>query len=513
MDRERLAESDLLRSCTIVELDEVLSRSAEVALSAGEVLFDNEDVADAVWVLVDGELVITQDSSGAEVVVDHLGPGAFLGEISLLTRAPAEHRARAKGPAHLVRIPAEAFYDLLKSCRAVSEIVLRTMAERVRRSAQLLQKRERMADLGTLTAGLAHELNNPAAAAKRATTLLREHFDALVPLSRRLAERQWSAGEVELLQQLEAATLRIDPAALELDALTRSDREESVGNWLNGRGIERPWTLAPVLVDRGLTADALELLMCDCNPTAVADALAWAERVTTIRQLLDEVGESTSRIAQVVKAVKAYSYTDTTTLRNADVHESIEHSLTILGHKLRDAKANIVRAYDRTLPPIAMYGTELGQVWTNLLDNAADAVAGNTPRGGKVYVRTARDGDAIVVEVADAGPGIDAGVVSKIFDPFFTTKEAGKGTGLGLEIVKRIVSRHHGSVTAWSRPVSAEAPGETRFTVRLPFVQPAESSSGAAGVGASDPAASLQSGAATASATPRATPPSEAPSR
>jgi signal transduction histidine kinase len=463
-----LEASDLLRGCSEADLTSVLARSAEITLASGELLFGEADVADAVWILIGGELVITKLTNGDEVIIDHLSPGAFLGEISLLTRSPAEHRARAKGAVRLLRIPSEVFYDLLRSCRAVSETVLRTMAERVRRIEHLLQQRERMAGLGTLAAGLAHELNNPAAAAKRAAVLLKEQFEELESLGRRLASRPWSPEEVQLLEQLETVTGTVDPAVRELDALARSDREDAVGRWLEAHGVSRGWEIAPVLVDRGVSAETLDHVMRGCDPSAVTDALAWAERMATIRQMLDEVEGSVTRIAQMVKAVKAHSYADTTSLRSADVHEALENSLTILGHKLRDAGVTVERAYARSLPPIQMYGTELGQVWTNLLDNAADAftpAAKGARGGGRITIQTVRDGDRVRVEISDSGAGIPPEVLPKIFDPFFTTKEAGKGTGLGLEIVKRIVTRHGGTIDVTS------GPGATRFVVSLPISQ------------------------------------------
>jgi signal transduction histidine kinase len=191
--------------------------------------------------------------------------------------------------------------------------------------------------------------------------------------------------------------------------------------------------------------------------------------MATIRQMLEEVDGSTTRIAQMVKAVKAYSYVDTTSLRSADLHEALENSLTILGHKLRDARVTVESEYDRTLPLIQTYGTELGQVWTNLLDNAVDAVAhspsADAANAGRITIRTAGDDAHVRVEITDSGAGIPQEIIPKIFDPFFTTKEAGKGTGLGLEIVKRIVSRHSGTIDVES------VPGATRFTVSLPITQ------------------------------------------
>jgi signal transduction histidine kinase len=468
---DAVSGSALLRECGDVELAELVARSLEVVLAPGDLLFDEGDVADAVWIVAEGELIITKTTEGDEIIVDQLSPGAFVGEISLLTRSPAGHRARAKAAVRLLQIPAPVFLDLLRSCQAVSVTVLRTMAERVRRIEHLLQQRERMAGLGTLAAGLAHELNNPAAAAKRAAALLKEQVAALDPLAQRLASREWSPPEVALLRQLAAVTVDGDQSARELKALARSDREDELGRWLDGHGIARAWELAPVLVDRGVKVEVLESVMRGCDPSAVSDALAWAERMAAIRQMLEEVEGSTMRITQIAKAVKVYSYADTVSLRSADVHEALEASVTILGHKLREVGARLERHYDRSLPPIQTFGTELGQVWTNLLDNAADAIGTGDgragARGGRISVCTASDRGGVRVEIADSGPGIPADVLPKIFDPFFTTKGAGKGTGLGLEIAKRIVTRHRGTIDV------ASTPGTTRFTVWLPLRQDA----------------------------------------
>ena len=343
----------------------------------------------------------------------------------------------------------------------------------VREVEDLLRQRERMAVLGSLAAGLAHELNNPAAAANRAAGLLREQFEAMETLTLRLATHPWKPDELALLQQLAEATQSASQSARELAPLARADREETIERWLERASVPRPWEVAPLLVDRGVTAEELERVTRGCDAAIVVDALALTERTAAIRQLLDEIAQSTARLSEMVRAVKAYSYADATALRTADVHEGIENSLTILAHKLREAKGTVVREYDRGLPPIESYGTELTQVWTNLLDNAADAVASS---GGTIRVRTRADGRGVAVEIADTGTGIPDDVRARIFEPFFTTKAAGKGTGLGLEIVKRIVARHRGTIDFTS------ALGETRFVVRLPLTQTEAGGSSAAGV-------------------------------
>ncbi len=460
MHGAELRKTELLRTCSDAELEELLDASSEVRLGPGEPLFSDADRTDAVWVLLEGELVITKTLGGGDVIADQLRPGAFLGEMALLTGAAAGHRAHAHETARLLRIPGDIFLALMRRCPPVMETVLRTLAARVQKIAAFLHERERMVGLGTLAAGLVHELNNPAAAASRALALLGEQLAQLGPLGHRLAMHQWTPADAELLERLDAATCCILDGAKELDALDRSEREESVAAWLERFGIERPWEFASLLVDRGLGSHELERLAKGTDVTVVADALAWTERIVQVRQLVDEAAQSTTRIAELVRAVKAYSHVDTTTIRDVDVHESLESSLTILGHKLKQSRARVVREYDRTLPKIRSYGTELSQVWTNLLDNAADAV---NKEGGTITVRTGPAKDGIGVEITDSGPGIPADVRPKVFDPFFTTKEAGKGTGLGLEIVKRIVLRHRGEIRVES------APGRTTFSIRLPL--------------------------------------------
>jgi signal transduction histidine kinase len=461
---DRLRATPLLRECATVDLDRIIAGSREQHLAVGELLFDDADEPDAVWVVLDGEFVVLKLVDGIDLTLDQIGPDAFIGEISLLTRTQAGHRARALAPSRVLRIPGPIFRDVARSCSAVAETVMRTLGERMHRMIRLLQQRERMAALGTIAAGLAHELFNPASAATRAAGQAAEAVAALRPIGVAFTARVWSADAQHLLAQLTTASAVASPpgaAGSDTDAVARGDREDALAEWLSAQGVADSWELAATLSERGVSADSLCAATGGHPPQIPAEELSavlrWVAALAGADHLLGEVRQSMTRITDLVKSVKAYSHADQTTPRVEDVHAAIENTLAMFGYKLRAANVAVERAYDRTLPPIATFGGELHQVWTNLIDNAIDA-------GGKnIRVRTARDGAFALIEIGDDGAGIPPAIQGRIFDPFFTTKEIGKGTGLGLDIAHRIVAHHHGSIAVVS------APGDTRFTIRLPF--------------------------------------------
>ena len=330
------------------------------------------------------------------------------------------------------------------------------ITERKRAEVEL-QQTEKLAALGKLSAGLAHELNNPAAAAQRAAAQLRQQLEELEGLTLRLGqigldEAQWASLSEFRAQLLEAAA-----SAPALGPLERADREEAVAAWLSAHGISDAWQLAPPLAVAGV--DRLQTVAADLPAAAVPEALAWISQSAAAHELVETIAISATSISELVGAVKTYSYMDRAPDQEVDVHDGLESTLRILAHRLK-AGPQIVRAYDRSLPCPFVPAGELNQVWTNLIDNAIDAAGPE----GEVRVRTSRDDDWLVVEVADTGPGIPPEIQPRIFDPFFTTKDVGEGVGLGLDVARRIVTeRCHGEISCRSEP------GDTRFWVRLPL--------------------------------------------
>jgi signal transduction histidine kinase len=444
-----LSDDDLQRLCLTTEY---------VRLAAGETLFTQGSPGDKAYFIQEGLLEILNTAGGREVLIAVRKPGELIGEMALLEETPRSAEVRARVDSLLFAIGKQQFEQLFGSSPAALKNMLHTVLFRLRETQAMLQHSERMAQLGTLTAGVAHELNNPASAARRAADQL---FEELPRFKQAQSALQQLALTPNQQEKLSAEIQRAEQQAgrpPELDALVRSDQESSLESWLETHGVSDSWQLAPALVDLAYDAARLEDLAREFGPEQFGVVIRALNASYLIQRLSIEIGQAAGRISELVRALKGYSYLDQGPVQPVDIHQGLEDTLMILRGKINQG-ISVRREYAEDLPRIQGYGSELNQVWTNLIDNALDAVDG----AGEIVLRTRREGDRVVVEVNDNGPGIPEEIQGRVFDQFFTTKDPGKGTGLGLDISYRIVvDKHRGDIRLSSQP------GNTRFEVWLP---------------------------------------------
>jgi signal transduction histidine kinase len=440
----------------------------ELRLEPGSRIATQGDPPDGFYVVLEGETEWTRRAGGQDVFVVKLGEGAIFAELILVLDAPYPTTGRAVTPVRLLKLDVPSFWEMLRICPEVLRGILATSVERAELHESVSQQHAKLISLGTMAAGLAHELNNPAAAVARSAQEAREAFRESSVRAVRLGELEMSPAERAFVAGLPDEVAERPEGAPALDSLEKSDKEDEVAIWLEDHNVEEASDLSPTLVGAGLDVDWLDGVADRLSDRDyVGDVLAWLASEITGDELLREIGEASTRISELVKAVKSYSHMDKASQKEADVHEGLENTLVMLGHKLKKGNVEVVREYEENLPRVCAHGSELNQVWTNLVDNAIDAVDGE----GQIKIRTARENDRVLVEIADDGPGIPEEIRDRVFEPFFTTKDVGKGTGLGLDISYRVVEDLGGDIRVLSEP------GDTRFQVRLPITPAEESSS------------------------------------
>lgn len=411
--------------------------------------------------VLEGEVRVSKQIGPDRQLLAVHGPRHFIGEISMLAGAPSVASAYAAGPVKVISIPVAALRTI--ASESVRKTILTAMTLRSQEVSGFIVQQEKLAALGKLSAGLAHELNNPASAASRANSVLKEAIGNVQTLSMQY-DCRFTSEQRDHVLALQRSLLQQLPGLNPLDSMDRSDREEVFSARLQSHGVDRGWDAASVLVGSGMTLGQLDDLAAVLDSKLLPAAVTWLEATLQMMDLSMEVETSLARISDLVGAMKEYSYMDQAAFQKIDIHKGIESTLKMFSPRLKGG-VEVVRDYDRGLPRIFAFASELNQVWTNLIANALDAMDGT----GRLTIRTARSDDGVTVEVGDTGPGIPPAIQPRIFEPFFTTKTMGSGTGLGLDISYRVVTlRHGGSITVTSQP------GDTRFQVSLPLTPPKE---------------------------------------
>ncbi len=457
-----IEKSELLRVPVFVDLpdDQIawfLSEVQELRLQAGETYLRQGDPADSMFVVLEGQLQARGELGGETIIVSNK-PGDVTGVLPFSRMKQATVTGRAVTESRLLRFPASLFPELVQKMPELTKRLVGVMSDRIREVTRIEQQRDRLASLGKLSAGLAHELNNPASAAKRATSQLRTILRRIKDASHELGRRELTSAQKSEIEKLEASFTQQD--VVPPDALTIADLEDQIDSLLRSHGQNDLWQLAAGLARRNIKPEVLESLFATLEADTARAALVRIAASVEVAALLNEIESSTSRISDLVRAIKEYTYMDQGPVQNVDIVKSLETTLTILNHKLKHGVA-VQRDYQRVPFLVNSFGSELNQVWTNLIDNAIDAMGGK----GELRVRTYREDTCVVVEIGDNGPGISPEVKPHIFEPFFTTKGVGEGTGLGLDTVQRIVKKHRGNIQVNSKP------GDTRFQVWLPLAE------------------------------------------
>jgi len=455
-------KSELLRVPVFADLpdDQIawfLSQAQELNYKAGDTYLRQGTPADSMFVILEGQLEL-HGEMGGETVAFSMKAGDVTGVLPFSRMKQFTVNGRAATDSRVLRFPAALFPDLVQKMPELAKRLVGLMSDRIRETTRIEQQRDRLAALGKLSAGLAHELNNPASAAKRATSQLRDALTRIKDASVELGRRDLTSAQRAEIEKLEISFVQRDEPPP--DTLAISDLEEQLDSLLRSHGQSDLWQLAADLARKNIRPEVLDSLFAALDAGTARAALVRIAASVEIAGLLNEIESSTSRISDLVGAIKEYTYMDQAPVQNIDIVKSLETTLTILNHKLKRGVV-VQRDYQRIPLLVNSFGSELNQVWTNIIDNAIDAMGGK----GELRIRTYREDNCVVVEIGDNGPGISPEVEPHIFEPFFTTKGVGDGTGLGLDTVQRIVKKHRGSIQVTSDP------GDTRFQVWLPLAE------------------------------------------
>lgn len=453
------------------QLEWFIENADERVLEAGEILFQKGDSPDWMTIYLEGEVHARreEDSLDGYVYIARAGDPAteVSGKLPFSRMKQLNATGRAVVKTRLLLFPAALFPELIQRMPVLAERLVWILSDRVREATKADERRDKLMALGKLSAGLAHELNNPASAARRSADELFRTLGELRTADLNLCRHSLTAEQRRFVADFEQdAVTDVQPVLSSGNALALSDLEDDLSDWLAAHQVEDGWRLAPALAEVGINAEKLEQIAGKVQVEALKDVLTRLSVQISVARLAGEIKNSVARISDLVGAIKEYSYMDQAAVQEIDLHKGLDNTLLILKYKLKKKNISIVREYDENLPHLTAHGSLLNQVWTNLIDNAIDAMSA----GGRLQIRTKLEPGNIMVEIRDNGPGISPEIQSRIYEPFFTTKGVNEGTGLGLDTVSRIVRKHHGNLRFETKP------GDTCFQVRLPLEQNFENS-------------------------------------
>jgi signal transduction histidine kinase len=457
---QELLQLPIFANSTPEELEGLGEAELVEAPAGTELIRANDETNRAFWIILSGEVRGEKVlSDGSVMSMGVYGQGTTFGEVPLLAGRSPHLNCTLNEDSRILRMDEDSFWKLMFHSPKMRISVLGTMAERLQAYQSQAVHREKLISLGTLVAGLMHELNNPGAAATRAASQLRENLTRLQNLSLKFCATPLTNEQIDCLRELqEEALTSVAPQAV--SSLEEADAEEALTDWLDNTGVENGWKIAPALCASNLDSQSLECARSEFDPARLSDALNWLAALVSSVQLVGTIEESINRVSSLVIAVKKFARPEDATIHEVDVHDNIQSTLTILAHKFRHKELKVEKEFSAQIPRLTTRGAGLSQVWTNLLDNAIDA----SPQKGLVRIRTWNDDSSLFVSVSDHGSGIADVIAGKVFEPFFTTKPVGEGTGLGLDLSRKIViEQYRGEISFTSSPQG------TDFLVRLPL--------------------------------------------
>ena len=414
-------EIEIFADLTAEEMAWLVEHSSDETFEPGIQVIHEGDPAEYMIIILQGGVRFQPKSQETPVLIG--GAGRVTGMLPFSRLTHYAGNGYATSALRVARIHKDHFPEMLARIPSLGQSLVATMADRIRESANLSQQRDKLQALGKLSAGLAHELNNPASAARHSAVALRDSFQDLNAANMRLAQLRATPEQNRCISEFERTAQEQMASAVQLDSLERSDREEALSKWLDSKNVEHPWQLAPSLVDAGFDVDQLETIADRFQSGMLEPVLARVCATLSIERLIQSIDHSTGQIASLVQSIKEYTYMDQAPEQEVDIHRGLENTLTMLGHCLKSG-VQVIKDYDMSLPKVCAWGSELNQVWTNVIDNALDAMGGR----GILRLRTTREIDMALIEVRDTGSGIPEHLKHRIFEPFFSTKEVGAGT-------------------------------------------------------------------------------------